>query len=145
MMFTCCPNLMFLVLRDWRYIDFQTGYFADFEQFKVDIYFANFGQVRIDPIFFLFLTLDRSKLFYWQLESRTCFLNKWALKVQSSISFCNTFFWFLWQNKLCLIRIKTQKILDKWGLNGYFFWQYCQERYLEPNQKSMVELFCKHS
>ena len=45
---------MFLVLRDWRYIDFQTGYFADFEQFKVDIYFANFGQVRIDSICFLF-------------------------------------------------------------------------------------------
>ena len=45
-------------------IDFQTGYFADFEQFKVDIYFANFGQVRIDPVFSLLLTLDRSQLFY---------------------------------------------------------------------------------
>ena len=42
---------MFLVLRDWRYIDFQTGYFADFEQFKVDNFFANFGQVRIDYLF----------------------------------------------------------------------------------------------
>ena len=29
----------FYLLRDWRYIDSQTGYFADFEQFKVDIHF----------------------------------------------------------------------------------------------------------
>ena len=40
-------------------IDFQTGYFADFEEFKVDIYFAKFGQVRIDPCSLL-LTLDRA-------------------------------------------------------------------------------------
>ena len=42
------------------YIDFQTGHFADFEQFRVDIHFANFGQVKIDPICFFLLTLDRS-------------------------------------------------------------------------------------
>ena len=30
----------------------------------------------------------------------------------------------------------------KWLL---FFWQYCQEQYLKPNQKSMVEAFCKNS
>ena len=42
----------FQLLHDWRYIDFQTGHFADFEQFKVDIHFANFGQVKIDPICF---------------------------------------------------------------------------------------------
>ena len=41
-------------------IQIFTGHFADFEQFKVDIYFANYGQVRIDPIFFLLLTLNRS-------------------------------------------------------------------------------------
>ena len=35
--------------------------------------------------------------------------------------------------------------LGKNLLNGYFFQQYCQEPYLEPNQKSMVELFCKNS
>ena len=35
--------------------------------------------------------------------------------------------------------------LGKHLLNDYFFWQYCQELYLEPNQKSMVELFCKNS
>ena len=35
--------------------------------------------------------------------------------------------------------------LKKYLLNGFFFWQYYQEPYLEPNQKSMVELFCKNS
>ena len=29
------------------YIDFQTSHFADYEQFKVDIYFADFGEVAI--------------------------------------------------------------------------------------------------
>ena len=29
--------------------------------------------------------------------------------------------------------------------DGYFISQYCQEPYLEPNQKSMVELFYKNS
>ena len=43
------------------YIDFQTSHFAEFEQFKVDIYFANFGQVKIDPIWsFLLLWTDHS-------------------------------------------------------------------------------------
>ena len=43
------------------YIDFQTSHFAEFEQFKVDIYFANFGQVKIDPIrSFLLLWTDHS-------------------------------------------------------------------------------------
>ena len=31
-------------------MDFQTGHFAYFEQFKIDIHFANFGHVKIDPI-----------------------------------------------------------------------------------------------
>ena len=35
--------------------------------------------------------------------------------------------------------------LRKYILNDYFLWQYSQELYLEPNQKSMVELFCKNS
>ena len=33
--------------------------------------------------------------------------------------------------------------LRKYLLNGFFFWQYYQELYLEPNQKSMVDLFAK--
>ena len=35
--------------------------------------------------------------------------------------------------------------LSKYLFNDYFFWQYSQEPYLEPNQKSMVELFSKNS
>ena len=35
--------------------------------------------------------------------------------------------------------------LSKYLFNLYFFWQYSQEPYLEPNQKSMVELFGKNS
>ena len=31
-------------------LDFQTGHFADFEQFKVDIHFAKLKQVQTDPI-----------------------------------------------------------------------------------------------
>ena len=53
----------FKLLRDWRYIDFQTSHFADFEQVKVDIYFVNFGQVKIEPILSLLLSLDRSSYF----------------------------------------------------------------------------------
>ena len=44
--------------------DFQTGKFADFEQFKIDSHFANFGQVQSDPSCSSLLTLDRSQLFY---------------------------------------------------------------------------------
>ena len=53
----------FSVTRD-IYIDFQTSHFADFTQFKVDIYFDNFGQFKIDPILSFLLHLDRSQLFY---------------------------------------------------------------------------------
>ena len=34
--------------------------------------------------------------------------------------------------------------LRKYLQNEHFFWQYCKVPYLEPNQKSMVELFCKN-
>ena len=53
------------------YIDFQTSHFADFEQFKVDIYIANFGQVKIDSIRSFLLTLDRSVILL-SLD-KTCF------------------------------------------------------------------------
>ena len=65
MMFTCCPNLMFLASLWLEIYRFSNWSFCYFEQFKVDIHFANFGQVRIDPICSLLLTLDRSQLFYW--------------------------------------------------------------------------------
>ena len=53
------------------YIDFQIGYFADSEQFRVDVQFSNFGQVKTDPICSLLLTLDRSQLFHWVLVRHT--------------------------------------------------------------------------
>ena len=40
--------------------DFQTGKFAEFEQFKIDSHFANFGQVQSDPNCLSLLTLGRS-------------------------------------------------------------------------------------
>ena len=40
--------------------DFQTGKFADFEQFKIDSCFANFGQVQSDPYCSSLLTLGMS-------------------------------------------------------------------------------------
>ena len=40
---------------------------------------------------------------------------------------------------------KSFRELKKNLLNDSFLGQYCQEPYLEPNQKSMVELFCKNS
>ena len=49
----CLPAVQiwfFLLLPDWSYIDFQIGHFADFEEFKVDVYYANFGQVKTDTI-----------------------------------------------------------------------------------------------
>ena len=61
MMFTYCSNLMFLVsLHGWKYVDFQTGHFAEFEPFKVDI-LLTFGKSKYSsPL----VTLDRSQLFY---------------------------------------------------------------------------------
>ena len=41
-----CPNLTFLA-SPWRYVDFQTGHFVDFDQF--DSHIAVFGQVKIYP------------------------------------------------------------------------------------------------
>ena len=66
-------------------------------------------------------------------------------RLQRFISFCDRLFWFVRQSKIYLIRIKTQKVLHDWGNIFYItiLWQYCPEPYLEPNQKSMLELFCK--
>ena len=61
----CLPAVQiwcFYLLHAWRYIDFETGHFTDFEHFKVDIHFANFGQVKIDPICSFLLTLNRLQL-----------------------------------------------------------------------------------
>ena len=52
----CC----FWLLHDQRYIDFQTGHFANFEQFKIYSHFTDFGQFKIVLIY----NLGRSQLFY---------------------------------------------------------------------------------
>ena len=39
---------------------FQTGHFADFEQFQIDSHLADFQQVKIDPTRFFLSTLGRS-------------------------------------------------------------------------------------
>ena len=46
-----------------------------------------------------------------------------------------------------MTRVDTKSFteLGKYLLNGYFLWQYSRDPYLEPNQKSMVELFRKNS
>ena len=48
-----------------------------------------------------------------------------------------------------MIRIKTQNVLNNLGnifkMNTFFDSIYLQELYLEPNQKSMMELFCKNT
>ena len=38
--------LCFYILHDWRYIDFHTGHFADFEHFKIH-HFTKFKQVTV--------------------------------------------------------------------------------------------------
>ena len=53
------------------------------------------------------------------------------------------------QNKICMIRIKTQKVLHNWGNIFYMATSFgsikSQEPYLKLNQKSMVDPFCKNS
>ena len=117
--------------------NFQTGNFADFEQFKIDTHFANFRQVQIDSNWLSLLSLGRSQIFYWlwarcqaAKKSRTrhriwhksfsmiqwAVIKNWVfllLNKQTSIrvqllSIYNTFCWFVQQNKICMVRIKTK-------------------------------------
>ena len=64
-------------------------------------------------------------------------VNKLSSKTQKIFSFRNKFLSFVGQNKICMIRIMTQKVLHNLG---NIFWmvifrQYCQKSYLEPNQE----------
>ena len=136
---------MFLVslwLEIYRFLNCSFYYF---EQFKDNIHFANSGQLKMDPICSSLLTLDRSQLFYWvwtkhatkngPKNSRTTHriwhksfsviqsagIKNWfpqsIIRLQgfTLVSSCNWFFWFLWQNKMFMIRIKMQKVLQNWG------------------------------
>ena len=71
MRFTCVQIWCFWHLRDWRYVDFQTGH-DDFEQIGIDSHFAVFGLVKIDPVkidLFIFTDLGQVtvilQLLYW--------------------------------------------------------------------------------
>ena len=56
-----------------------------------------------------------SKYFQWfnQRESRTGFLSQQIGFKGLVIYFCNKFSWFLQQNKICVIRIRTQRVLQE--------------------------------
>ena len=54
---------------DWRYVDFQTGHFADFKQFKIDTHFLNLG-VSKWTLLILFYLLWEGQLFDWLRERR---------------------------------------------------------------------------
>ena len=43
---------------DWRYVDFQTGHFADFKQFKIDIHFLNLGASKWILLVLFYLLWD---------------------------------------------------------------------------------------
>ena len=50
-------------------------------------------------------------------QELSCQVNEYTSKVQSFLSFCNKFFWFVRQDKIYMIRIKTQKVSHTWGNN----------------------------
>ena len=53
MMFTCCPNLIFLASK-WLETEISNWSFCYFEKFKADIHLANFEQVKTVTICFFF-------------------------------------------------------------------------------------------
>ena len=60
-------------------------------------------------------------------------IKNWISTVQSFIFLCHKFFWFVRQNKICMIRIKTKNFYVT-GENIFqmaIFRQYCQELYFE--------------
>ena len=71
-------------------------------------------------------------------------IKNWISTVQSFIFLCHKFFWFVRQNKICMIRIKTKKLLRNWRKylsNGYFSTVLPRALF----RKSMVELFWTYS
>ena len=71
MMFTCCPNLMFLASPWLEIYSFQTGHFADFERFKVDIHFAKYWASQNWPYLFSFIDFGQVVVILLNL-SKTC-------------------------------------------------------------------------
>ena len=166
--FSHCPNLMSLASPWLKIYRLSNWSFSYFEQFKIDFYLDIFGQVKIDPICSLLLLLDRSKVFteFGQEISQNLSQNiqepgigsstsyfrgnqELVSSVKGSVLFLSVTRFSDFCNKINIYdkNKDTEKLteLGKYVLNGYFHWQYCQESCLEPNQKSMVELFCKNS
>ena len=104
-------------------------------------YFTDFGQVKMDPSHSFLLISDRSVtlllwascyaakndlaqvIFNWSINQNQglCSLvNKYTSKNQFCISFCSRFFGFVQQSKICMIRIKTQKVYIKGEIS--FIW-----------------------
>ena len=87
-------------------IDFHTGYFAEFKQFKIYIYFANFAQVRIDP-----------QLFY----------QVWVSSVAKNNSNSLSLIWGIkhWSNWKCCWQEKLTSLPRVWDIilcSPLFFW-----------------------
>ena len=61
--FTCCPNLIFLASK-WLTGDREIANWSFCWQVKPNIHFANFGQVKTVPDCSFLLTVDRSQLLY---------------------------------------------------------------------------------
>ena len=141
-MFTCCHNLMFLACPWLKIYRFSNWSFCYFEQFKVDNYWLWTGlsckacheinstspprndenSRTMHKIWHKsFLMIQSVGIKNWFLYSMN---NEYTSKAQSYTSSCNSFFWFLWQNKRCMIRIKTQKVLHNWvnifKMNNFF-------------------------
>ena len=97
------------------------------------------------------LTLDESQLFYWVRVRHATKNNPNPLslkKIQESSVGSGTF-QIIFNDSISPNQNMHDKNTDIKGFTGYIFkwllfslfWQYYQEPYLEPNQKSMVELF----
>ena len=74
----------FYLLYDWD-IDFQTGHFADFDQFKVDSHSATLGKSKIDP--------TRSYYWLWPTVILVSLGKTLGCKKQSKTPFKNSETW----------------------------------------------------
>ena len=143
MMFTCCPDLMFLAsawqemhrLPNWSFcwvwaVQSRSS-ICNKPKLTLFVSFYYFGRVTVillgvgkkcreqqskpSPFDKISKTTHRiwHKLF---LMIQSPVIINWFPKSfkGSVIYFCNRFFWFLRQNKICMIRIKTQNVLQNW-------------------------------
>ena len=60
----------FWLVSVWKYIDFQTGHFSNFGQFKIDSDIFDFGIFKINSTCSNLLPVGRSQIFYWVCTRR---------------------------------------------------------------------------